>query len=452
MRYNKTGGRPPEIFMKSGRTPRVSTNWRDSVVAVVGLGYVGLPLAILAARKGYTVRGYDIDERKIKKFATRDASFLTEEEQKQFKQLDDFAASTDESILAFADSYIICVPTPVDEEFEPDLTPLIRASEAVGQSLTRDALVIVESTVNPGVCENTVLPILERLSGLKAEDGFFFAHCPERINPGDTEWNVRTIPRVLGASGPRSLLKAYALYSTIIDGQLFPMRTLKEAEAVKMVENSFRDINIAFVNELAMAFSKAGIDIVNVLTGASTKPFAFMPHFPGCGVGGHCIPVDPYYLIRYGRENGFEHDFLKQARKINNGMPGYLVNELKQALKERKRPLKNAQIALLGLAYKKDIGDLRESPALHIRELLEKAGAKVRVYDPYVQEQSTVDTLSQAMDGADAVLIATDHTEFRNLSPGAFDQHGVDLVVDGRNCLPREAFEDTGITYRGIGR
>jgi len=432
---------------------------KTTTIAVVGLGYVGLPLAILASRRGYKVVGFDIDEVKIAQLQEREANFLNDDDAEAFREAKDLVLTDNEQELNAADTFIVCVPTPVHENHIPDLGPVISASTIVGKHLRRGALVVIESTVNPGVCERISLPILEKVSGLSRDD-FHFAHCPERINPGDAKWDVRTIPRVIGGLNPESLDRAATLYESLIEAQIVRMKNIKEAEAVKMVENSFRDINIAFVNELAMAFDKAGIDIVNVIRGASSKPFAFMPHFPGCGVGGHCIPVDPYYLIRYGQENGFEHRFLMTARRINSGMPIYAVQMLDDMLRSRsgkfdrrrKSSLRGVQVALLGLAYKRDVPDLRESPALIIKKELEKRGADVRTYDPYAVGASSEKTLEDALVGADAALIATDHTLFRTLSPQSFEKYGVGVVVDGRNCLDKESFLGTGIAYRGIGR
>ncbi len=403
-------------------------------IAVVGLGYVGLPLAELAAAKGHSVIGFDIDEEKAKN-ATGE----------------NLHGTTDARELAKADAYIVCVPTPVSGEHEPDLEPVKSACRAIAPHLKKSDLVVIESTINPGVCEEIVLPILQT-SGLTVEKDFYLAHCPERINPGDAQWDVRTIPRVLGAAGPESLRRAHGLYHSIIDGDIRLMGTLKEAEAVKMVENAFRDVNIAFVNELAMSFDRADIDLVSVIRGASTKPFAFMPHYPGAGVGGHCIPVDPYYLIRYGAENGFEHRFLKTARAINDKMPEYAVSLAARALRRKKKSLSNATVALLGLAYKRDISDERESPAHDIRDELERRGAVVRVYDPFVPDGSSVASLEDALQDADAALIATDHSLFRALQPFHFMRAGVDIVIDGRNCLRKSDFDRSGITYSGIGR
>jgi UDP-N-acetyl-D-glucosamine dehydrogenase len=421
-------------------------------VVVIGVGYVGLPLAVRAAQKNLRVIGFDIDEKKVARLQSREANYITEEEQRAFRSLPNISITASESDIWHADCYIICVPTPVKRDHTPDLTPLENASRIVGAHMTEGALVVVESTVNPGACEEVALPIIEQLSGLTAERDFYYAHCPERVNPGDAKWNVITIPRVLGASGPKSLAAALTLYRLLVDADIMPMPSIKEAEAVKMVENAFRDINIAFVNELAMSFDRAGLDLVSVIRGASTKPFSFMPHFPGCGVGGHCIPVDPYYLIRYGEENGFEHSFLKTARNVNNKMPRYAVRRLVKTLKEVQRTLRGSTVALLGLAYKKDVPDLRESPALEIEKELRAKGANVRTFDPFLPGLSTALSLDEALSGADAAVIATDHTMFRTLAPDTFARAGVSVVIDGRNCLSKHAFAKSGVVYRGIGR
>lgn len=424
---------------------------KNATIAVVGLGYVGLPLAIRAASRGFSVIGFDIDEVKVAQLMRREANFLDAQEAQAFKEAQKLTITAKAADLSVADIYIVCVPTPVRDDHSPDLRPLQGASRIVGAHLSRGALVIIESTVNPNACEGVVLPILEEASGL-SRDEFHFAHCPERINPGDDLWSVRTIPRVVGGRTPECLEKACALYESLVEAPIVPMRTIKEAEAVKMVENSFRDVNIAFVNELAMAFDRAGIDLVNVLKGASTKPFGFMPHFPGCGVGGHCIPVDPYYLIEYGRDHGFEHRFLQTARRINDIMPRYTVRLLEEALHGQDLPLKGTEVALLGLAYKRDVPDLRESPALVIRDALAQAGAKVRTFDPNILGVSSAKSLREALEGAAAVVIATDHALIRELTCATLRQFGVKVVVDGRNCLDRDSFEGSGIAYRGIGR
>jgi len=404
----------------------------------VGLGYVGWPLALLARKKGYEVTGIDISAEKI---AERAAEAK--------KHRIDLSQSFEP--IRESDVVVVCVPTPVHENHEPDLDPLRAASESIAPHLKRGTLLLIESTVNPGVCEEIVLPLITKGSGLKAED-IYFAHCPERINPGDPEWHVGNIPRVVGALNAGSLRKAIAFYESILSGGVMPLTSLKEAEAVKMVENSFRDINIAFVNELAMSFSKLGIDVMNVIKGASTKPFSFMAHYPGCGVGGHCIPVDPYYLITYAKQNGFTHRFLAMARDVNNKMPQFTVERLLEVFEEKGVRPESARVAVLGIAYKPNIDDYRESPALVINDLLQKKGVKVIAYDPNVPHLSEAKNLKEALSGADAVVIATAHDGFMKLTPSVLKKEGVHIVIDGRNCLSKERFVEAGMTYRGIGR
>lgn len=440
---------PQKVTRGTKKTPAKSA--RTDIV-VIGTGYVGLPLAILAAEKGFSVLGFDIDKHRIDSLLKREADYITKDEQASLKKLDRITFTSNESELDGAAAYIICVPTPVDHEHLPDLGPVRGACEVVARHLRPGSLVVVESTISPATCERVVLPILEERSGLKGEDDFYLAHCPERINPGDERWTLRKIPRVMGALGPESLERALELYRSIIDAEIRPMPSLKEAEAAKMVENAFRDINIAFVNEMAMSFDRAGIDLVSVVEGAATKPFSFMPHFPGCGVGGHCISVDPYYLIRYGHENGFHHQFLITARKINNGMPKYTVDKLESTLEKLNVPLAGTVVTLLGLAYKRDIPDMRESPALDIKKELIERGATVVAYDSHILEKSNAQSLEEALAGSEAVIIATDHREFKTLTPDNFKHAGVRVVIDGRNCLNKEAFVNSGILYQGIGR
>jgi nucleotide sugar dehydrogenase len=340
----------------------------------------------------------------------------------------------------------------VYEDYTPNLEPVEGATRGIAPLLKKGDLVILESTVNPGISDSIVMPILEKMSGLKCGTDFHLAHCPERINPGDSRWSVANINRVVGASDPEGLEQAAEFYESLISGTVMRMGSLKEAEAVKIVENSFRDINIAFVNELARSFAVLGIDTVRVIDGAATKPFAFMAHYPGAGVGGHCIPVDPYYLIEHAKKNGFHHDFLALARRINNGMPEYLITVVADALNEKGKSLKGSKIAVLGVAYKGNIDDHRESPSFHIIKLLKSKGATVEVYDPFVPSKSTKLNIETAIKNADAVVVATAHNAFKELSPQYFRDRGIEVIVDGRNCLDKDAFIKSGITYRGVGR
>lgn len=420
-------------------------------IAVVGLGYVGLPLALLAANKNLTVVGLDIDQRKIDSLANKKSYIDDVSDQQVANSAATF--SNDFTLIKNIDAVIICVPTPVSEEKQPDLTPVRGAVSAVAPYLKDGALVVIESTINPGVCDEIVLPLLEEVSGKKVGKDIYLAHCPERINPGDPKWNVSNINRVVGANSQVELDAAVALYEHLIDAEIKPMGTIKEAEAVKVVENSFRDINIAFVNELAMSFHKLGINVENVIDGAATKPFAFMPHRPGAGVGGHCIPVDPYYLIEYAHSYGFEHDFLRLARNINEDMPQFTISLLSEALNEVKLPLNGTHVTLLGLSYKANVGDDRESPANALRNLLNKAEAKVTIYDPYITHNSTVNSLEDAVNDATALVIATGHDEFKNFDFQALANEGVKIIIDGRNVYRHKINEikSAGLIYKGIG-
>ncbi len=420
-------------------------------VAIIGLGYVGLPLAVLAAKKGYSVVGVLRDTTKMD-LINGGKSPIEEEYISDNLTPNLINATIDYAAIRTASTIIICVPTPVHENNLPDLEPVITATESIAEHLQRGQLVILESTVNPGVCDTVVKPILERLSGLRCGIDFDLAHCPERINPGDPKWNVSNISRVVGGFTPSGKKRAADFYRTIIAGEIKEMNSLKEAEAVKVVENSFRDINIAFVNELARSFSVLGIDVVNVINGAATKPFAFMAHYPGCGVGGHCISVDPYYLIEYARANGFTHKFLSLAREINNDMPHFAVEQLLTGAREAKLQVSEIEVAVLGLAYKGNIDDDRESPSYEIIEELHRWGIKLRIYDPHLLKKSSVGTLDEALQGAAAVLFITAHDEFKKLTPSQLVQYGAKVVVDGRNMLDKQAVQDAGLVYKGIGR
>ncbi|MDP3640358.1 MAG: nucleotide sugar dehydrogenase, partial [Nanoarchaeota archaeon] len=289
-------------------------------VCVIGLGYVGLPLACLCARKGYIVIGLDTNQEKIEQIGRGVCPIKDEFLQRELHKVKLQATTDPSQALPSADIIVICVPTPVDHQCRPDLAFVELAGKNISRYLRKGQLIILESTVNPGTTEDTLKPIVED-SGLIAGVDFQLAHCPERIDPGNKEWTLPNIPRVIGSLTAKGALLTKKFYASIIDAEITVLKSPKEAEATKIMENSFRDINIAFVNEMAKSFDKAGIDITEVIKGASTKPFAFLPHFPGCGVGGHCIPVDPYYLIESAKQFHFEHKFLELARKINKSMP-----------------------------------------------------------------------------------------------------------------------------------
>jgi nucleotide sugar dehydrogenase len=423
----------------------------NKTVAVVGLGYVGLPLAVRAKEKGYQVIGFDTNESKIatlsKGLSPIKDDYLSENIPKF-----PFTATSNPAQLKTADIILICVPTPVDASFYPDLEPVVSACELIASHGKKGALVVLESTVNPGVSEEIVRPIFEK-HGFIVGKNIFLAHCPERINPGDPKWNVTNIPRVVGSFEKKGLALALQFYRSIVDGEIRPMKSIREAEAVKIVENSFRDINIAFVNELARSFEVLDIDVKDVIQGAATKPFAFMAHYPSCGVGGHCIPVDPYYLIERAKQSGFDHRFLKIAREINNSMPAHTVELLQDELNGIKLPLNGTRVGVLGLAYKGNVDDLRESPAEKIIGHLKRHGAKVETYDPHILRLSSVKSLEALLRKSEALILATDHREFKELlTPTLMKKFRIRIIIDGKNCLDKTAFKKAGIIYRGIGR
>jgi nucleotide sugar dehydrogenase len=424
---------------------------RKEVVAVVGLGYVGLPLAVRAVERGYEVIGIARSKEKIAMInkgisPIEDAGLSAD--MKKFP----ITATDDAKAIAKADIVLLCVPTPVDELHNPDLTPVREASEMTARYAKKGALVVLESTVNPGVSEEIIRPIFES-HGFTVGKDIHIAHCPERINPGDEKWTVKNIPRVVGSFEKRGLARAVAFYESIVDGEIRPMKSIREAEAVKIVENSFRDINIAFVNELAKSFDVLDIDVRDVIQGAATKPFSFLAHFPSCGVGGHCIPVDPYYLIERAKQSGFDHKFLKIAREINNSMPAYTVELLQDGLNTLKMPLNGTRVGVLGIAYKANIDDVRESPSFEIIKKLGEYQAEVETFDPHVKDLSSVKTLSALLKKCDALILATNHREFVDtITPELLEKNGIKAIVDGKNCLDKNAFRKSSVWYKGIGR
>lgn len=420
-------------------------------VAVVGLGYVGLPLALLAEEKGFDVIGIDLSKNKLEKLKNRQPVIDDTIANNQLKK-SKITFSDNFSLLTDVDIAVVCVPTPVDGQKNPDLRPVKGASVEAARYLRPGSLLVIESTINPGVCDEVIIPLIEHETDHVVGKTLYMAHCPERINPGDPKWHVGNINRVLGADSDTALDIAYEFYDKLIDAKVKKMDTIKEAEAVKIVENSFRDINIAFVNELAMSFDKLGINVNNVIDGAATKPFAFLAHYPGIGVGGHCIPVDPYYLIEYARDNGFDHKFLSLARNINESMPVYAVAQLEEALIQKTtKTLEGAKVAVLGLSYKANVADDRESPAYIVIEALEKRGAAVTTYDPHMPEKSRAKTLGEALTEKDAVILVTSHEEFMSLHPDQLS--GVSVFLDGRNVITENKinFANAGIVYLGIG-
>ncbi|MEK6943360.1 MAG: nucleotide sugar dehydrogenase [Nanoarchaeota archaeon] len=426
-------------------------------ITVVGLGYVGLPVACLCAEKGLKVYGFEISSEKVSSINKWESPIKDDYISGKLLQLKSHgikihATTNPAECIPFSDAVIICVPTPIDRHNSPDLTALMESTASVSKHIKKGTLLVIESTIYPGTIEEIVLPILEKQKFDSHNDDVFVAHCPERIDPGNRKWTIEMLPRVVGGVTKESTKKAAEFYRSIIEADVIELSSVKAAEATKIMENTFRDINIAFVNEMAQSFDKAGIDIMEVIKGASTKPFAFMPHYPGAGVGGHCIPVDPYYLIEKAKQIGFNHKFLSLAREINNSMPHYTIQLLENELHKLKKSIKGAKVGVLGLAYKSNVDDIRESPSVEVINILKTKGAEVLVYDPYIAKESTASSLDELLSHSDYIVLVTDHEEFKSIDPKKLKDKKIHIVIDGRNCLDKEKIKSMGISYHGIGR
>jgi UDP-N-acetyl-D-glucosamine dehydrogenase len=422
-------------------------NEREARIGIIGLGYVGLPLALLYSEQKFKVTGFDIDARKVSTLASGGSYiYRIAPEEIQAAQQKGFSATADYSQLESMDAIIICVPTPLNEYHEPDLSFITDTTHSIAPHLQAGQLVVLESTTYPGTTEEVMIPILEKenKAGLKAArndvpgaNEFFVAFSPEREDPGNTTVARRDIPKVVGGLNPRATELAQALYGSIFN-RTVPVSSPAAAEMTKLLENIYRCVNIALVNELKLLSLRMGIDIWEVIEAASTKPFGFHPFYPGPGLGGHCIPVDPFYLSWKAKEWDFRTRFIELAGEINTNMPYHVLASVSSALNGQKKALNGAKVLILGVAYKKDIDDLRESPSLTIIELLQKDGAQVSYNDPYFpfigkgrkydlqMKCATLENLGQY----DCVVIVTDHSDY--------DYHRIvkeaKLVVDTRNA------------------
>jgi len=412
----------------------------EAVVGIIGLGYVGLPLVRAFTGKGFRVIGFDIDSRKISSLA-RGKSYISHIPAQFIRSVTKrglFDPTDDFRRLRQTDVIIICVPTPLDRMRQPDLSYVRSTAEDIAPNLRKGQLVVLESTTYPGTTEEVLKPILET-SGLRSGRDFFLAYSPEREDPGNPTFSVEAIPKVVGASDRFSALVAEALYGKVV-AKVVRVSGTREAEATKILENIYRAVNIALVNELKILFDKMGIDVWEVIGAASTKPFGFQPFYPGPGLGGHCIPIDPFYLSWKARQYNFSTRFIELAGQINVQMPDYVVARVAQALNARGKPLKGSKILLLGVSYKPNVSDLRESPALKIIDILRRSGARVSYNDPFIPSFSGLRAYDLAMKSKplsrallarqDAVIIATDHS--------AYDWDWIvrssQLVIDTRNA------------------
>ncbi len=420
---------------------------RQGRIGVIGLGYVGLPLAVEFARAGFDVIGFDIDESKTSEI-NAGRSYISDVPQEDLAavvSMGRLRATTDFSQLASVDVADICVPTPLRKTKDPDLSFVVKALDVVAANLKSGQLVVLESTTYPGTTDEVALPMLEA-TGLVVERDFYLAFSPERVDPGNPTYLTRNIPKIVGGHGPASTEAATALYSQVVS-TVVPVSSTRVAEMVKLLENTFRAVNIGLVNELALMCHKMDIDVWEVIDAAKTKPFGFMPFYPGPGLGGHCIPIDPFYLSWKARQSGFECRFIELAGQVNGSMPEYVVQRIGDALNSVRRPINGSTIHLYGVAYKRDVNDMRESPALDILELLRHRGATVSYTDPHVPMLAhggltlqSVPFESALTAAHDCAVVVTDHRSFDVARIG-----GLPLVVDTRNAL-------NGFSHPGIFR
>jgi UDP-N-acetyl-D-glucosamine dehydrogenase len=424
---------------------------RQAFVGICGLGYVGLPLALAFGEKGFPVIGFDIDARKISALE-KGESYIRHIDSKRIqaqiaREEKCFSATMDFKKARTADVLILCVPTPLNANREPDMTYIENTTRAIAPHVRAGQLIVLESSTYPGTTEEVVKPILEQLSGLRAGIDFHLAFSPEREDPGNPSFNTATIPKVVGGYTRQCTELACALYASAIS-KVVPVKGTREAELTKLLENIFRCVNIALVNELKLLCERMNIDVWEVIDAAKTKPFGFMAFYPGPGLGGHCIPIDPFYLTWKAREFEFNTRFIELAGEINCQMPYHVVERTIEALNEQGKPMKGAKVLILGLAYKKNVDDLRESPSIRLIELFRQKGAQVEYHDPYcpkmkemrhqpkyMLEMQSVE-LPHGVQWADVVVIATDHDsiDYQELVRDS------KLVVDARNATKSVTF------------
>lgn len=420
---------------------------KSAKLGITGLGYVGLPLAVAFSESGFRVLGFDVQQKRVD-LVNQGRSYIADVPDDRLSSAlasNLLEATTKQSRLGEMDAICICVPTPLTRTKEPELSYVIHESEELSRYLRRGQLVVLESTTYPGTTREVMLPILER-SGLKGSTDFYLAFSPERIDPGSSEWNIKNTPKLVGGIDPRSTEIATLLYRHIVE-VVVPVSCPEVAEMTKVFENVFRSVNIALVNELAQLCEKFGISVWEVVDAASTKPFGYMPFYPGPGIGGHCIPLDPYYLASKAREYDFHTRFIELAAEVNERMPYYVVARIMEVLNAQGKSLKGARLLVLGAAYKKDVGDMRESPSLKLIQLLQEKGARVSYNDPYIPNiqlsdgsLSSVDLAEKKLSSADCVVIATNHSCY-NLeqivaqAKLVFDTRGVTRGLKQKNIV-----------------
>jgi len=414
---------------------------KTAVVGVIGLGYVGLPLVLEFNASGFSIVGFDLDEKKCKALAKSQTyiKHISNDRLRELNKSKRFKATTDFKMMKKCDVLIICVPTPLNINREPDLTYVENTIVEIRKTLRKGQLISLESTTYPGTTDELILPILEKNNDLKVGKDFFLAYSPEREDPGNPDFNTRTIPKVIGGISKTCGDLAEKLYGYVVD-HVVRVSGSREAEMTKLLENIFRSVNIAMVNELKIVSQKMGIDLWQVIDAAATKPFGFMPFYPGPGIGGHCIPIDPFYLTWKAREYNISTRFIELAGEINSGMPDYVIGKTAEALNEKGKALKNSKIMVLGAAYKMDVDDMRESPTLILMELLREAGAKVEYNDPHIPKlpptrkhkfnMKSKPLTEKNLARLDAVIISTAHSTYDY----DFIVKHAPLIVDARNA------------------
>ncbi|MBS0185500.1 MAG: nucleotide sugar dehydrogenase [Proteobacteria bacterium] len=413
-------------------------------IAVIGLGYVGLPLALTFHKQGFPILAFDLDISKITALKKGHSYIknISETSVQSLSKSPDFEASSDPEILKKADAILICVPTPLTKNREPDMTYVVSTTETIAKYLQKGQLIVLESTTYPGTTDELMCPLLEK-TGLVVGENFFLSYSPEREDPGNPNFETASIPKVVGADDPLSRDLSVTLYEQIVP-KVIPVSSTRTAEAVKLTENIFRSANIALVNELKLIYEKMGINIWEVIDAAKTKPFGFMPFYPGPGLGGHCIPIDPFYLTWKAREYGVPTRFVELSGEINTSMPFYVVERLRDELDRRfSKSLNGSRLLIMGMAYKKNVDDIRESPSLVIYDLLKNKGANVDYHDPYIpivpttREHPSLSGLKstpltkETLSTYDAVLILTDH---ENVNYEFLAEHSK-LLIDTRNVF-----------------
>lgn len=390
---------------------------KTAKLGVFGLGYVGLPLAVEKAKAGYEVIGFDVQDKKVE-MVNRGENYIGDvvtDDLKSLVESGKLKATTDFSFIGEVDTVCIAVPTPLDVYKQPDLSYVIKSTRDVSNFLRKGMLVVLESTTYPGTTEEVIKPILEE-SGLKCGEDFFLAFSPERVDPGNKLYNTKNTPKVVGGCTPECTEVAGMLYRSVLEGDIMEVSSPAVAEMEKILENTFRNINIALANEMAILCNRMGIDVWEVIDAAKTKPYGFMPFYPGPGIGGHCIPLDPFYLEWKAREYDYHTTLIETSGIINDSMPNFVIENVMKLLNSHKKALNGAKVLVLGVAYKKDIDDMRESPTLKVLDLLEKNGAEIIVNDPYIPsfKHKNVEYVSvdweKVIDDTDIVLITTDHS------------------------------------------